>query len=83
MKAYLVSGSIHMVLGDVESAHQAAELFVQAFARSRASSMGSDVLVSEVGFRRHAGPGVEVFDVNALLAEVEQRSEGGDNGQER
>lgn len=78
MKCYLVCGTVHMVLGDVESCRQAAELLVRAFARSRAGSMGPVVLVSEAGFRRQPGPGVETFKVAELLAQVEQ--EGGDHG---
>ena len=81
MKFYITSGSVRWVVGGCVSSRHAAEMFVDAFARSKILEMRDRVLVCERGFRTRRGHGVESFDVRELLVQLRQRrEEGGDNG---
>jgi hypothetical protein len=82
MKCYLSSGAVKLILGDVESRHEAARLFVAGLAPRRILEMGDSVLVAEIGFRYRRCKAADSFDLRELLVEVARQrdaQEGGDN----
>ena len=82
MKCYLSSGTVRLILGDVESRHEAARLFVAGLAPRRILEMGDSVLVAEIGFRYRRCKAADSFDLRELLVEVARQrdaQEGGDN----
>ena len=82
MKCYLTSGTVRLVVGDVETRHEAARLFVAGLAPKRILEMGERVVVAEVGFRYRRCKAADSFDLRELLVEVARQrdaQEGGDH----